>query len=559
MKTFLPLALALACACADRGLTDDPVRDDDPPVLRVSAPERGAIASGSGATVTVTGQVSDAASGVKGVAVNDRPATVQPDGKFAVTLPVQPGITLLRTVATDVAGNAATDTRAVLGGTLVPLDTPVEHAITAQISAGAFRFVGAVAAEAIDGLDLAAAVAAANPVVDVGVSCLKARVDVTKVQKGAADIELTPIAGGLDLWASVADVTVTVHVKYSALCDDGEADITVHADHFTAAGTLGLGIIDLTGAVSVDVSDTTASFDGFTIDQDLLPDDVASLLRGPLAAALAGAVAHELETQVPGVLADLFTNLAKADPFTIGGKTVHVGVWPKALAFTPDGGEIALDSNVYVDNIGGTGLVYLSNPRAAPTFAGDAEDGAFRVAVADDAANQLLASLWAAGIFDQSLPVGQGDAPAGLFDRVELKLALPPIVAALPAGGGVRVTAGDVLCTFLRGGEVVTKLAVSADAVLAGELTADNRLHLVSKSPSVWLDVLEDGVNGANPLAKGQVAELGSFVGTNLVTVIGDYLGKVPIPTLSAGKIAGAAITTGDADGGYVLVSGRLE
>jgi hypothetical protein len=60
-------------------------------------------------------------------------------------------------------------------------------------------------------------------------------------------------------------------------------------------------------------------------------------------------------------------------------------------------------------------------------------------------------------------------------------------------------------------------------------------------------------------LARGKVEQLGSFVGTNLVTVVGDYLAKVPIPTLSAGRIAGAAITTGDQDGGYVLVTGVLE
>lgn len=553
----LCLLVALS-ACADRGLTDDPVRDGDPPVLTVTAPARGAILD-RGSTVTVMGKATDAGSGVKSVLVNDRPATVQADGRFEATVPAGPGITLVRTVAADAAGNTESDTRAVLGGTLVPLDTPVEHAITAQISTGAFRFVGAVAAETIDALDLNAAVTSANPVVDVGVSCLNARVDVIDVKKGASEIDLTPVMGGLELWAGVSDVEVKLHVKYSALCSDGEGDITVRADRFHAAGTLSLGIIALTGAVSVDVSDTTASFEQFTIDQNLLPDDVVSLLRGPVGAALAGAVAHELETQVPDLLGTLFTNLAKADPFTIDGKTVHVGVWPKALSFTPDGGEVALDSNVYVENMGGTGLVYLSNPRPAPAFGGPAADGQFRVAIADDAANQLLASLWAAGIFDQSLRVGQGDASSGLFDRVELKLALPPVVSALPAGGGVRVTAGDVLCTFFRAGQVVTKLAVSADAVLSGELTAENRLHLVSKSPSVWLDVLDDGVSGANPLAKGQIEQLGSFVGTNLVTVVGDYLAKVPIPTLSAGTIAGAAITTGDRDGGYVLVTGVLE
>src|SRR5262249_17103877 len=315
----------------------------------------------------------------------------------------------------------------------------------------------------------------------------------------------------------------------------------------------------LTGAVSVDVSDATASFDNFTIDQNLLPDAVVNLFRAPLGAALAGVVAHEIENKVPDLLATLFTNLAHAEPFTVDGKVVHVGVWPKALTFTPDGGQVALDTNVYVENMGGTGLVYLSSPRPAPTFDGAATAGQFRVAIADDAANQLLASLWAAGIFDKSLPVVQGAAPADLFGRVELRLALPPVVIALPAGGGVRVTAGDVLCTFFKSGAVVTKLAVSADAVLSGELTPDNHLHLVSKTPTVWLDILDDGVSGPNPLAKGQVGQLGSFVGTNLVTVVGDYLAKVPIPTLSAGKIAGASITTGDKDGGYVLVTGVLQ
>lgn len=94
--------------------------DLTPPVLSISSPSNGSTVSSS--ALAVTGDVSDALSGVSTVSCDGLPATVQP-GAFSCSLTLNVGINSISVVATDVAGNTAAQTLNVTLGSGAPTIT----------------------------------------------------------------------------------------------------------------------------------------------------------------------------------------------------------------------------------------------------------------------------------------------------------------------------------------------------------------------------------------------------------------------------------------------------
>ena len=87
------------------------------PVLSVTGP--GDESYTNQAVVLVTGTAADGLSGLKSLTVNGTPVVVQ-SGSFSYALTLSDGANVIRTVATDNAGNAITDTRTVTLDTIAP-------------------------------------------------------------------------------------------------------------------------------------------------------------------------------------------------------------------------------------------------------------------------------------------------------------------------------------------------------------------------------------------------------------------------------------------------------
>ena len=77
--------------------------DKTPPVLSITSPANGATVTSPG--VSVTGNVSDALSGVSAVTCNGSAATIQA-GTFNCSVTLNPGGNTISVQATDVAGNS---------------------------------------------------------------------------------------------------------------------------------------------------------------------------------------------------------------------------------------------------------------------------------------------------------------------------------------------------------------------------------------------------------------------------------------------------------------------
>src|SRR6266700_3779145 len=112
--------LAVTATDAANNATSQPrtvILDTHAPVLAVTAPANGLITNHT--PVTVSGSVTDAT--VVTITVNGTPVTVGPDGHFSGSVPLTEGSNTLTTVATDAAGNATTNTRAVTLDTHPPV------------------------------------------------------------------------------------------------------------------------------------------------------------------------------------------------------------------------------------------------------------------------------------------------------------------------------------------------------------------------------------------------------------------------------------------------------
>jgi hypothetical protein len=186
------------------------------------------------------------------------------------------------------------------------------------------------------------------------------------------------------------------------------------------------------------------------------------------------------------------------------------------------------------------------------------------MAVADDVLNQVFASYWAAGALDQTIPVDSSSyAGVGIvFDAVQVKADLPPYVEALPNGQGLRVQFGDIEASFLRhNGEVedvVTRIVVSGKVTLDASIDGNNKFALGTSDIITFVDVLSEGVTGGNPLDDATVETLGSFAAKGLLGYVANLVSAVPMPSYQGATLTNGRITTGDADGGYLLLGGDL-
>src|SRR6185503_14068623 len=159
---------------------------------------------------------SDVGLGIARLTVNGRPVAVGADGSFRALVDPIPGITLIHTEVFDGEGNSRSETRAVLGGDLVPVDTMLRDAVVVRLDREALRVLGDLATRTIAGTDFYALVAKENPLLNVAAPCFAARVEARRLSIGKVSVALTPVAGGLELHASIEDIQAGFHVVYDA-------------------------------------------------------------------------------------------------------------------------------------------------------------------------------------------------------------------------------------------------------------------------------------------------------------------------------------------------------
>ena len=546
-------AVATLAACDNPYNPDAPAIDPAAPVVHITSPARGTFA-GAGKTVVVTGTATDDSGAVASVTVNDVAAVVNGDGTFAATVPVTPGTNLLHAVATDAGGNVGKESRAVVAGALTSLDRSIPSALTMSMSAQTFDAIGRGAAGYIQSANLTALVQPMNPVLDLGTTngqpdCLYAQAIVTSVAVGRSTIGLAPHAGGLELDAVLESVRIGMHLQYAASCVDGSRDVVVAASKVHVAGNLAIGV----GFDGFDIKlvNPDVTLTNFNVNLGGVPGAIVDMLS--LDTRMAPIIGWATERFVAPMLNKSFASLNQTKTVSVLGHAVDVTVTPAAIDFDVTGAVVQVDTTLRAHgDEQAAGFVFV--PNAVPAM--NRAQG-FQLAVADDAANQLLTSLWAAHGMDAKLDLKTGSYGeiGTLYDRVEIAAAVPPYVDA--SGSKLVLTIGDLGATFMNGESVATKVVLNAQ--LALEVNADpttGALRLDVGTPTTYVDVLDESVDGANELSNAQFESIASFAVSRAVAFGSGAVGAIPLPAAGGVALKDVSVTQ---QTGYLVVGGRVE
>ena len=419
------------------------------------------------------------------------------------------------------------------------------------MSAQTFAAVGRGITGFLSTGDLAAAVAPLNPVIDVGggPDCNYVQAAITKLSVGSASsVTLLPEPGGLALDVELDRVTLGMHLAYSVVCLDGASDLTITASHIRVAGMLGVGV--RAGAFDIALTGQSVQLTGVDLDLSGLPGDVIGWLD--LDHALGSVVGWAARQLVVPALNSALGSLNDTRTVNVLGTAVDIHLAPARIAFDASGAVIDLDAVLRAQgDAGAPGYVFLPGQEPAMST-----DRGFALAVAADAANQLLASLWAARALDRGfdLTTGSYGEIGKLYDRVELSAAVPPFIAA--SGGALRLTIGDLVASFKNGDALATQVAVSAEVDVRVVADASGRPRLDVGTPTTYVDVLDEHVTGANVLSNAQFEVIASFALSRVIAIGSGAIGAIPLPSLGGVAVTDLAIAE---QTGYLVVHGDVQ
>jgi len=546
MRNLTLIGLVALAGCADKPYDPNaPAIDPNAPRVHITTPALGTIA-GDVKTVTVSGTATDDTA-VASVTVNNVPATLATDGSWTATVPVAPGTNLLHAIATDAQGNAGKESRAVVAGPMADLAQQVPQAITATLSAQTFAAIGKGTAGFLTSGDLAPLLGTA-PVLDLGggPDCLYAQAWVTSVTFGGADVTLAPQDGGLWLDVELDNANIGMHLQYAAACVDGSRDITIGASHISVSGNMTVGVAGNNFDIHLDSPNVAIT--GFNVDLGGIPGAIVDMLH--LDTAMGPILGWATEKFVVPMLNKSLAGLNNTKTMDVLGTMVDISIKPDDIQFSSAGAIVVLDSSLRAHGDSGT-FVFTDNTQPAM----DLSHG-FQMAVADDAANQLLTSLWSAKGLDKTIDLKNGSygEVGKLYDSVEISTAVPPFVDA--SGKGLVLTVGDLIATFKNGGQVVTKVAINAQVDLQAVTAPTGGLRFDVGTPTTYVDVLDEGVEGANQLSNAEFEAITSFALARVIAVGSGSVGAIPLPAV--GGVSVQNLTIGEQTG-YLVVDGEVQ
>lgn len=555
--TTLALTLALVAfsssliACDEAYDPDAPAIDPNAPRVKITSPARGTFA-GDLEMMTVKGTAFDD-QGVTSVTVNGVDAVLAADGTFTAQVPVEPGTFLLHAIGKDAQGNTGKETRAVVVGPMEPIAQAVPQSISAALTAQAFDAIGRGLTGFMTGPGLMQTVQPLNPIFSTGAEngpdCLYAMGSITGISMAATSkVTLAPQRGGIYLDAILDRPAVNMALSYAAACLDGGRPITIGATKIRITGMLKLGVNG--DKFEVHLDDQDVQITGFDVDLGGIPGEVVNILHldtaiGPILAFVAERFA------VPYVNTAL-NGLNETKTINVLGTMVDVKLKPARIESDIPGVIVELDTELRArGDESSPGFVCITNH--VPTMD---LTRAFELAVADDAANQLLGSFWAAKGMDVGLDLQNGSygEVGRLYDRVEMSVKVPPFIDA--SGSELKLTVGDLIATFKNGPAIATQVAMNATMKVQVVPGANGALRLDVGSPEVFIDILDENVDGANQLSNAQFEAVSSFGLGRIVALGSGAVGAVPLPSFGGVSVSDVDVAPRE---GYVIVGGEIQ
>src|SRR5204862_1814390 len=168
-------------------------------------------------------------------------------------------------------------------------------------------------------------------------------------------------------------------------------DISLAASHIKVTGVLTVGINAQRGAFDIALESPVVKVTGFDADLGGVPGEIVDLLHidTAIGSVIGWATGRLVVPLVNGARDDLNARAT----VSVLGTPVDIAVSPARIQLDAAGAVVELDSALRAHgDTASPGYVYVANQ--VPAMATDA---GFELAIADDAANQLLGRFWAAG------------------------------------------------------------------------------------------------------------------------------------------------------------------
>lgn len=519
------LLLALVACKKDEVVTEPPVPGGE---LVLESPAPAAWMAQGDAEATGT------AANIDLVTVDGAEATLRADTTFRAPIALARGINLVEATGVDARGDTLFARHGVIAGTFADPDGAVRGAIALRANQGALDAAAALAAGYLDPATLDASLAAVNPVYsDTYIwDTVTVDADVTNVDFGAPELQITPSAGTLTLTATLPDLWVDARAYADAFGYDFDTDLAMWASEAVVTGTLRVGAEG--GGITVSLTDATIELRDFGYSTDLLPSWVTDyLLVETIRDTIETKVIEQVETMVPPLLEETLGGLDPSFSTELLGTTVDLAFSFADIAVDNDGLAIGLDLDVSVPQSGTrTFSGYLEAGAGDPTVDTTADLAA---AVSDDLLNRVLFEAWRGGVLDMTLATADGSLdPLMLLalkaeeGTITVRADLPPVI--VERDGGLLAQVGELIVQVdTPGGELgeTITLAIAADIPLTIAVV-DGELRLEMGDPALTFEVRSSDWGASNETVTRLIEEMLPL--DTLLMLLGDF--ALPLPSL---------------------------
>ncbi|MEO8554916.1 MAG: hypothetical protein ABI678_33285, partial [Kofleriaceae bacterium] len=445
------------------------------------------------------------------------------------------------TTAITEDGGAATAARAVQVGELRPVGTKIEKAVTAALSKEAFAKLSAVAGPLIESADIASMLDPTRPIASLSDSNANLKLSITTISISKPKITLTPVDGGLEFSAEIGPLNFAAKAAYGGhFVFDGTTTVTVTADKIVVSGKLVVTPAGTNG-FTTKIASASVQTTNLKLNASGLVGQVLTLMNDNLGSTVQTVVTRGAELALTPILNTALGALGAEQTFDVLGKQLRIQASPSAIAFSRDGALVSIN---LLATIGAPTASYIYTPNGTPTL--NVGTG-IQLAVADEQLNQMLAEVHALGLLDIHY-----EDNFGLFDTVDIKLAMPPMISANNSDGSMRLVLGDMLATFTDKGKLVIGAAINASVDLEIDRgTKDEELALQFGKIHVFVNVTDD----SSDVMTGDLSGAANAGIALQLDSLSQFLISVPLPAVAGVKLDNLAMR---ADSGYVVVSGKV-
>jgi hypothetical protein len=544
MRNLLTVATGLTLM-AFSGCTDAPGQLPDPPVLKITSPQR-SLVQGSAGKIMVTGTANPNPEGValKSVMVNGVTAQLNADGTFTAQVQIQAGASLIHTVATDANGTTASDTRSVEAGELRVPGQSIPNALAVALSNEAFGKISEAGSAMMKAEDFTKLLKPMQPMLDTGGSCLGAKAYIDSMTITDAHLMLSSVDGGLSFSIELDGLDVKAHADYHVACIGGSNSFEIKADAVFVGGTLDVqpnGMMGFnTKLVNPDVQLTNLD-----VSASGLPGAILNLID--MNGLITFAIDKGAEMFMGPMMNKALGALGGPQKLNVLGKMIDIQVAPTDVQFTSAGGRIVLDTTMAIEGLKDAKFVYTPNgtPNMDPGMG-------MQIGLADDLANDLLTQVTALGLINLSMPT-----TGGTFDSVTMAAgASPPMISGDPAGGKMRLILPDMKVQFTQSGVPVASAALNASMDL--QVAPSNNGYTVAMQlgkPDINIDVTDDIPNETR-FSNADLSTAITVAMDSQIASISALLGAVPLPTMEGLTMRNLSV---GGDSGYVMMKGDLQ